>query len=169
MNEKVFQYFHDEVAFTGVHSRYLDELWEQNQIKNSFVRTLYELYALAAIIGLRMKCPIEADLSEGKRVIQLKQIMEYTPILKTIMTTVLLLDETIKLNDEERIDRAFRGPETKEEFDKNVEIFNSYVRGGIEILYNELILRVLDVEDDYTDAKIGNIIAMLNNPFIKEI
>jgi len=169
MKEKAFQYFHDDVIFTGIHSRYIDELWQQNQIQNSFIRTLYELYALAAIIGLRMKNPKPTDSSEGKRTIQTRQLIGYTPVLNTIMTTVLLLDETNKLNDEQKIDRAFRGPETKEEFEANVELFNSYVRGGIEILYNELVLRVLDFEDEYTDVRIGNIMALLNNPLIPEI
>lgn len=167
--KEVFQYFHDDVIFTGIHSRYIDELWQQNQIQKSFIKTLYELYAIAVIVGLRMKSTKPADLSEGRRTIQTKQLIGYTPALNIIMTTVLLLDETSLLNDEERIDRAFRGPETKEEFEANVELFNSYVRGGIEVLYNELILRALDIEDEYTDARIGNIMALLNNPLIPEI
>lgn len=169
MNEKGFEYFRDDVIFTGKHSRYIDELWEQNQIQKSFIRTLYELYALAAIVGLRMKSPKPIDLSDGRRTLQTKQLYEYSSVLNVIMSAVLLLDETSNLTDEQKIDRAFRGPETKEEFDANVELFNSYVRGGIEILYNELVLRVLDIDDEFTDARIGNIVAFLNNPLIPEI
>jgi len=169
MKDKVFQYFHDDVIITGMHSRYLDELWEQNQIQNSFVKTLYELYALAAIIGLRIRSPKPADNSEGKRTIQTKQLIGYISVLSTVMTTVLLLDDTSNLNDEDKIDRAFRGPNTKEEFDANVELLNSYVRGGIEFLYNNLILRTLDIDDEFTDARIGNIVALLNNPLVPEI
>lgn len=169
MSEKSFQYFHDDVIFTGKHSRYLDELWEQNQIQNSFVRTLYELYTIAAIIGLRIKKPIPADNSEGKRTIQTKQLLSYLPVLNTIMTTVLLLDETSNLTKEKRIDRAFRGPTTKDEFDSNVELFNSYVRGGIEFMYNELFTRVLGIKDDYTDPRVGNIMALLENPLVPDI
>lgn len=169
MQDKIFQYFHDDVIITGKHSRYLDELWEQNQIQKSFVKTLYELYALAAIIGLRIKSSKPADNSDGKRTIQTKQLLGYVSVLNTVMTMVLLLDDTSNLIDEERIDRAFRGPNSKGEFDTNVELFNSYVRGGIEFLYNSLIIRTLEIDDEFTDARIGNIVALLNNPLVPEI
>lgn len=169
MKEKAFQYFHDDVIIVGKHSRYIDELWEQNKIQNSFVKTLYELYALAAIIGLRLKKPIPIDNSDGKRTIQTSQLLGYLPVLNTVMTTVLLLDNTSNLNNEEKINRAFRGPNIKEEFEADVELFNSYVRGGIEFLYNNLVLRVLDIEDESTDVRIGNIVALINNPLIPEI
>ena len=85
------------------------------------------------------------------------------------MKMVLLLDESDKLSNEEKVNRAFRGPKSEEEFAHNVELFNSYVRGGIEFLYEELKLRVLDLDDMYTDTRVGNIIALLQNPFDKEI
>ena len=169
MKESALHYFQDDVLFTGKHSRYIDELWEQNQIQHSFIKTLYELYALSAIIGLRLKMPKPADNSDGKRTIQTKQLIAYTHVLNIVMTLVLLLDNTNDINDEQKIDRAFRGPNNKEEFDNNVELFNSYARGGIEYLYNKLVLRTLDIEDEYTDVRIGNIIALIEDPLIPEI
>ena len=53
---------------------------------------------------------------------------------------VMLLDKTIELSPEERVDRAFRYdtlPEKVEEFRKNLELFHDYVRGGIEVMYEQ--------------------------------
>lgn len=160
------EYFRKGVRFTGIHSKYIDALWEQNTIKNSFVRTLYELYGIAAIIGVRTKTQKSVDNSEGIRNIQAEQLADYAPVLKTIMTTVILLDESMGRTRDEKIDRAFRGPSTEQELEEDMELFNSYVRGGIEFLYSELVERVLSIEDEYTDVRIGNIMALLENPLL---
>lgn len=89
--------------------------------------------------------------------------------LKTIMQMVLLLDETSKLTMEQKINRAFRGPNSEEEFQVNVELFNAYVRGGIEILHEMLVQRALGIEDEFSDVRIGNIVALLNNPLVPDI
>ena len=162
-SDQRIEYFRKDVRFTGKHSRYIDALWEQNQIKNSFIRTLYELYGIAAILGLRTKSRKPLDGSEGVRTLQFGQLSGYVPVLKTIMITVLLLDESMGRTDEEKINRAFRGPLTEQELEEDMELFNSYVRGGIEYLYEELVERPLTMYDEYTDVRIGNIIALLEN------
>lgn len=163
-----FEYFNKDVKFTGKHSQYIDALWKQNDIQNSRIKTLYELYGLAAIIGLRKKASCPADNSEGSRNLQTAQLINYRPVLKTIMTTILLLDETSGLSKEERIDRAFRQPSTKEEMDDNVELFNSYVRGGIEYLYDVLVERPADMENDYTDVRLENLMALLEDELLPD-
>ncbi|MBQ2800547.1 MAG: hypothetical protein IJF03_04070 [Lachnospiraceae bacterium] len=163
MDKEKLEYFRNDVKFTGKHSRYIDALWEQNTIKNSYIRTLYELYGIAAILGLRTKTKKQVDNSEGVRNLQSAQLSAYRPVLKTIMVTVLLLDETSGLTKEERINRAFRGPTSQEELEADMELFNSYVRGGIEHLYNELVERPLSIDDEYTDIRVGNLIALLEN------
>lgn len=64
---------------------------------------------------------------------------------------VMLLDKTIELSPEERVDRAFRYdtlPEKVEEFRKNLELFHDYVRGGIEVMY-EQFTDGCQTQDDY--------------------
>ena len=64
---------------------------------------------------------------------------------------VMLLDKTIELSREERVDRAFRYdtlPEKVEEFRKNLELFHDYVRGGIEVMY-EQFTDGCQTQDDY--------------------
>lgn len=168
MSEKRrLEYFRNTIKFTGKHKRYIDDLWEQNVIQNSYVQKLYELYGIATILGLRLQRKEPLDVSEEVRNIQVDQLLKYENVLKTIMTTVLLLDESTGRTKEERIKRAFREPTTEEELVENLELFNAYARGGIEFLHEELVERVLTNDDDYTDAKIGNIVALLDNPLLK--
>lgn len=46
----------------------------------------------------------------------------------------MLLDESENLSVKEKVERAFR--QTQE---KNIELFNSYVRGGIEVMYERFM------------------------------
>lgn len=54
-NEKrTFEYFKvDEMFFVGKHRDYVDQLWTLNKIQESYFKRLVDLYAIAAIIGLR--------------------------------------------------------------------------------------------------------------------
>lgn len=65
--------------------------------------------------------------------------------------------------------RQFVIPEDEELYRSNMELFNSYARGGVEYLYEQLILREPDVDDDYSDARISNIVALLHTQFNKDI
>ncbi len=167
--EAKFQYFHNEVLFWGKHKEYIDALWTQNNIHESFFRRLLDLYATATVIGLRINRRASLDSSGDKRTIQVQQLLGFLEPLNTIMQLVLLLDESDGLSEQEKIDRAFRGPQTEEEFNHNVELFNSYARGGIEYLYEALVLRVVGLDDDYQNPKIANIIALLNDDLNSEI
>lgn len=63
----------------------------------------------------------------------------------------MLLDKSVELSPEERVDRAFRYdtlPEKAEEFKQNMELFHDYVRGGIELLYEQFTDGCI-TRDDY--------------------
>ena len=168
MSERNLMYFHGDVVLTGKHARYVDALWQQNQINNSYFKRLVDLYAFAAIIGFRTNRKSNSDPdTEDKRTIQTQQLVNFS-LLNDLMKLFLLLDKSMG-SDEERVNKAFRGPKDEEEFNENVEMFNSYVRGGIEVLYEELALRELDLNDKYTDKKIGNLMALLENNFVEEL
>ena len=54
---------------------------------------------------------------------------------------VMLLEKKTNASQEERIDRAFRydsQPEKAEELKECLELFHSYVRGGLEVMYEKL-------------------------------
>ena len=144
---KVYEYFKmSDFHFTGVFCTYIDAMWKQNTIPES--TRLVDLYAVAAIVGLRIQRRLPADTGEQKRTVQLAQITNNYHTLMPIMRLVLLLDESRGLNVEQRIDSAFRTPETQEDYEKNMELFNSYARGGVEYLYQELVMREPGDEED---------------------
>lgn len=174
VNKPVFEYFkmRDECIY-GRFADMVDKMWVQNKIQDSMVRRLVDLYAIAAAVGLRINRRIENDMTttsgEGevhKRNVQIQQLTDNYTTLSTLMRLVLMLDESRGLNTEERIRSAFRIPETKEEYDANMELFNSYVRGGIEFMYEQLVIRNTSADDEYYDARLNNIVAFLKDPMI---
>jgi hypothetical protein len=53
-DKKTYEYFKvDEMFFVGKHREYVERLWTLNKIQESYFRRLVDLYAIAAIIGLR--------------------------------------------------------------------------------------------------------------------
>lgn len=164
--KKTFEYFKvDEMFFVGKHREYVERLWTLNKIQESYFKRLVDLYAIAAIVGLRIgkRSPEERDGTDLKRTVQLKQLSDNFTILQTIMRMVLIMDDSRELTLEQKLESAFMIPEEENIYRENMELFNAYARGGIEYLYENLILREPDVDDDYTDNRISNIVALINS------
>lgn len=165
--QTTFEYFKvNEMFFVGKHRDYVDKLWKQNTIQESFFRRLVDLYAIAAIVGLKLKrrSPEEKDDSDIKRTVQIKQINDNYQVLITIMRIILIMDDSRNLTFEEKLKGAFVIPEDEITYKENMELFNSYVRGGIEYLYEQLVMRSPSVEEDYSDYRIANMVALISNP-----
>lgn len=164
----IYEYFKtSEIFICGKFKDYVDKMWVQNKIQESCFRRLVDLYAVAAVIGLKIDRRLDNDGndSEDKRTIQMMQLNDTYQTLAPIMRLVLMLDKSRGLDEEARIRSAFKVPETREEHDAGMELFNSYARGGIEYLYQQLVVRIPDDDDDdFGDTRINNIIALLKNP-----
>lgn len=171
-NEKTtYEYFkEDDMVFVGKHRDYIDKLWTLNKIQESYFRRLVDLYAIAAIVGLKIKRKSAEEYDETmiKRTVQLKQLVENYQTLLPIMRMVLILDDSRGLSFEEKLESAFVIPDNEDLYKSNMELFNSYARGGIEYLYENLVLRVPDIDEDYTDFRVANMIALLSNPLLPE-
>lgn len=166
-----YEYFKiDEMFFVGKHRDYVDKLWTQGKIQESYFRRLVDLYAVAAIVGLKAnrRSPEVRDESDVKRTVQMKQLNENYQVLLPIMRMILIMDDSRNLSFEEKLESAFAIPEDEETYRSNMELFNSYARGGIEYLYEHLVLRAPDVDEDFTDFRIANIVALVSNPIEKE-
>lgn len=167
LENTTYEYFKvDEMIFVGKHKDYVDKLWTLNKIQESYFKRLVDLYAIAAIIGLKAKrrSPEEKDESGIKRTVQMKQLNENYQVLLPIMRIILILGDSGDISFEEKLENAFAIPSDYDTYKKNMELFNSYARGGIEYLYEKLILRAPDIDEDYTDFRIANIVALMNNP-----
>ena len=66
---------------------------------------------------------------------------------------------------EEKVREAFdTSPKTEYQYTKNMDLFNSYARGGIEYLYEKLVVRPVDLDDEeFMDARMSNIMALFRD------
>lgn len=162
-----YEYFKvDEMFFIGKHRDFVDKLWTLNKIQESYFKRLVDLYAIGAIVGLKAKRRSleERDDSDIKRTVQMKQLNENYQTLLPIMRMILIMDDSRGLSFEERLESAFTIPSDYDTYKMNMELFNSYARGGIEYLYEKLVLRAPDIDEDYTDFRIANIVALISTP-----
>ena len=166
--EKKYSYFQEEdILINGRFAQYVDRMWVQNRItpESKFVR-LVDLYAVAAIVGLRLEKRLpDSHESDDKRTIGLSQIRgEYQRYL-TIFQTIILKDTSMGRTLEEKARMAFdTGPQEESVYRENMELFHSYARGGIEHLYNQFFMRPTGIDDEFTNYRVANMIAFIKDP-----
>lgn len=144
--------FENDFALFGKHATYLKFLVKKNAkdddgIDNPKAARIFEryidVYMNAAVFGLLYNKTAEPlKWSDG-----IDRARIYADAFATerdncifLYRLVLLLDQTTDLEPEERINRAFRydsQPGKEEEFKHCMRLFNSYVCGGIEVLYEQ--------------------------------
>jgi len=125
--------FEDDYFFIGKHAEYLEKLRDVIFYKH------VNVYILAPIIGL-----IENETADLDRLNKLEKKMhsgdykKYIPQLEYSYKLVMLLNDKNGADENQKIDKAFKLMKP-EEVVSDEELFESYVRGGIEILYKKLI------------------------------
>lgn len=165
-----FEFFSKEpFIIKGKFADYVDKMWVQNKIQESYFKRLVDLYTIAAIVGLRIGRKLEEDNStENKRTVQLDAISSCKLTLTKIMRLVILFDDSDGSTPEKRLQAAFKIPESEDVYKKYMNLFNSYVRGGIEYLYEQIIISPVDIDDDYQAGGISNILSLLKKPLKKD-
>lgn len=140
--------------------KFLSEKTEKNdkseKVAGVFKRDI-DVYLTAAVIGLNFGLRREADNNSDKAKIHVDTVLKEQNNLMFIFRIAMLVDNSTGLNADEKIKRAFKSPDTPE----NIELFNSYVRGGIEWLY-EQFTEGTTTKDDYL-AKIYEIVNSFNS------
>lgn len=154
--------------FKGKYADYVDNIWEQNKIKadKSCFKRLVDLYAISAIVGLKTGNKAEDDStgSDHKRTAPLEQMMTNYDILIDIMRLMILFDDSDGSTVEERIQAAFTidAPVPEETYRKYMKLFNSYMLGGLEYIYNEIVIKPVGPDDHYF-GRPGRMFSMLKN------
>jgi len=162
MAEQRWEFFKKEFQFTGIHSRMAGELWVKENIQHSYFKRLIDLYLVAPLIGFRLNRKAKADYSEVEpKSIFPEQMLGAKDKLDFMMQMILMLEYVDTKEAKDCVDRAFREPETKEEFDAQYALFNEYVRGGVEELYERLVVRKADVEEEYKEERSANVMGLL--------
>lgn len=158
----VYEFFKKEFEFRGKHARMAGELCILNDYEHTYFRRVIDVYVLAAIVGFRLDRKAEVDISpnESKSIFP-EQMIGAKEDLDFIMQMMMILENRERLSAEESVKKAFKGVETKEEFEYYRNLFHSYVRGGVEELYERLVLRKGEVEEEFYDEKTANLMALL--------
>ncbi len=164
-----YEFFKKEFEFRGRHARMADEMCFLNDYEHTYFKRVVDLYVVAAVIGFRIDRKVDVDYSpyESKSIFP-EQMLKVKHELDFIMQMIIMLENAGKIPKEECVKRAFRGVETKEEFERYQDIFNSYVRGGVEELYERLILHDMEEEKEFYDDKTAKLMAVLERFTPKE-
>jgi len=153
--------FENDYTITGKHATYLKFLVVKNSKEDEgadsvnsakiFERYI-DVYMNASVWGLLYSRTAKRDTES------LDRARIYADAFATerdncvfLYRMVMLLDTNSELTPEKRVDRAFRydtQPDKAEDFKKNMELFNDYVRGGIELMY-ERFTDGCTTRDDY--------------------
>ncbi len=145
MNES---FFRREKTLYGKHAKYVKELKD----KGIFGRYI-DVYKAASIVGFLYNKKEEEDkvknsfgtLDEAK--IFTEQVVKETKYLKINFQIIILLDKEYEKDDDKRMEKAFRNLADNE---KDIDLFESYTRGGIEILYDKCI-STSNQKDDFME------------------
>jgi len=139
--------FEKDLVLRGKHATYMTDLNRTGVFKRYI-----DVYMVGAIWGLLYNVKSDRDTSSSD------DATIYAAAFNTerlrcefIYRLVMLLDESSRLTPEQRIDRAFRYDDTHVEVMKeNMDLFHSYVYGGIEKLYEKFV-GGCTTREDYID------------------
>lgn len=143
--------FEKNYRLLGKHATYAKFLKDDAKIFD----TIIGAYINGAIFGLlyNRTAPIDRESSDDANIMS-EQFNTHNDKCRFVYRLVMLLDEKSSLTPQRRIDRAFRDDaETEKEnyeeiMKENMEVFHSYVRGGIEQLYEDFVTGCTS-SDDY--------------------
>ncbi len=141
--------------------KYLSQKTEKNDRKEKVAgvfERMIDVYMTAAIVGVNYGLKREDENTTSDTVkIFADAVNREQDNLEAIFRIVMLVDNTTGLNPDEKINRAFKKPDTPE----NLKLFNSYVRGGIEWLYeqfttsattrDEYIAKIYEIVDNFKE------------------
>jgi len=146
--------FEREYAFKGKHAIYVKELSE-----TLFPRYI-DVYIIAPLVGLyyNRTASIDGNQNETAKIFA-EQLVAERKRLEFAYKLVILCDKNFLIDEnfEERIKRAFSNDESI--INENMRIFEEYVLGGVEVLYEKIIGEDKEDKDEY----IGKFIEFIND------
>lgn len=124
----------DQHHFYGKHAKYAEELSNRG-----YFERLVDLLAVAPIVGFEYNRKANRDSSiQLEKSMFAKQVQKVDKLLEMDYKIIMLLDTEYEPSEEKRFYKAFQvAPEARDAED--LELFESYVRGGIEFLHEKLI------------------------------
>lgn len=140
--------FSGEYSFRGSHAGKVIRLTATFDKKNNklFPRNL-DVYLLAPIVGFLYSRTAELDKGEETKIFP-QQISNEQTALWFSYRLIMLLDKKHESDFDGRVNRAFRNYCNVKPQDPEALLYESYVRGGVDVLYEKLI-ETANTEEDY--------------------
>jgi len=141
--------FEKNIYIKGIHADYMKRLAaniDGTILKGIFARNL-DVYMLAPIVGVIYSRRSSSD-NESKEISPTSiQTLAVIDQLEYNYRLVMLLHDKDTSNIEERMNRAFRYDRNENARAPGDEIFEEYVLGGIEVLFENIIKDSSDAND----------------------
>lgn len=142
--------FDKEYSFKGKHADYVDKLTTILDTETSlkiFNRNL-DVYIFSPLVGLvyGRKASID-NSSDNTTKIFTDQLLKEQLTLNYNYRLVMLVDQNKSLSIEDRLNKAFKYDNAVEKRITGDDLFNSYVLGGVEILYEKIIENANDIDE----------------------
>lgn len=158
MDSQEFAYdmYKDNYKFNGVHALKVKKM--NSTFSNGTpicFETYYDIFVLAPIIGFVKKRSSIVDYTKNEEgtviraSVPLNVLISNKDHIDFVYKLIMLLDVDYEPSLDERIKKAFSGYITKEDFKR----FESYLLGGVDFLYEELIEKANSMATvlDYAD------------------
>jgi len=137
--------FERDYELKGKHATYTKFLRDTGKVFTRYI----DVYMESAIIGFLHGRLAGKDSSNPDTANMFAAVfIEERETCIYLYRLIMLLDTTTGLTPNQRLDRAFREDNNEEALKKNMALFNSYVRGGIEVLYEKFSTNCT-TSDDY--------------------
>lgn len=145
-DEKKFRLFENDITLTGKHATYLKFLVNDAQLYQDYI----DVYMNAVVFGYLYNVKSDKDNGTQDRArIYADAFSNHRDECISLYRIITLLDNK-SLSQEECLNKSFRydsDPQKYDEVRASMEKFNSYVRGGIEYMYNQFTTGCTSKED----------------------
>lgn len=139
--------FDKEYSFRGIHAKRVNQLTAKFNDSSKLFDRNFDVYLVAPIIGFLYgrKSGLDVSTDETTKIFP-DMLIRNNEDLMFNYRLIMLLDKAYEPDLDKRIDKAFRlfG---KAESKPDEEIYESYVRGGVDVLYEKLIQNANNPDD----------------------
>jgi len=140
--------FNKEYSFKGTHAEKVNKLTSEfDKNKNKLFTRNFDVYMVAPIIGFLYGCKSDLDKGTETTKIFTEILVREEQNLKFNYRLIMLLDKENEPEFDERVNKAFRYYGS-EEAKGDEQLYECYVRGGVDVLYEKLI-ETANNPDDY--------------------
>jgi len=139
--------FQGQYWFNGTHADRVKRLTAEFDGKHKLFSYNHEVYQLAPIVGFLYKRKADPNRENGSDTsIFAEQMSNYKDIFQFNYQLIMLLDAYNSTDFDTRVDKAFRIYGTEQAI-PDEDLYEAYVRGGVDVLYEKLIEPSISPED----------------------